>query len=236
VSWNEELHPRNGSGEFTHASVGAWAKKAAEELGDRIGSNRHHPPGHAQAKARAEHLWSLGDWKRGTERTDAQQEELDQIEQAFETYRAHLGLHRDESSNGRMYKDDRGGRYSHYGEQVNRTGGYSRSASMRSREDRMMRRRGELRGRPDSEWEADRTTTMRTPETGTYRDWTGGFGYGARSEMAHQGAAEAFVAHMKRVQPRTRQETGRTAARRTPRGTRVSGWMDQAAARMPQRG
>ena len=43
---------------------------------------------------------------------------------------------------------------------------------------------------------------------------------------------EAFVAHMKRMQPRARQEQPKAKVRRTPRGTRVSGWMDEAGARI----
>jgi hypothetical protein len=83
------------------------------------------------------------------------------------------------------------------------------------------RRRGSLRGRS-----GDADPFYRIGR-GLFREDTvgsGGFGYGARSEGGGEASA-VFVARMKRIQPRTRQETARQPVRRTPRGTKVENWM-----------
>lgn len=79
------------------------------------------------------------------------------------------------------------------------------------------RRSGELRGRPEG---AGLSFTSRSDRVGGES-----FGYGARGEGATPGAAGAFVAAMKRAQPRARQEMVRQPKRRTPRGTVIENWM-----------
>lgn len=86
------------------------------------------------------------------------------------------------------------------------------------------RRRGDTRGRGDG-LVIERSTTMRDVRTGdTYRERSGGFGYGTRGESATV-SAPAFVAQMKRARPRARQEMVRQPKRRTPRGTVIENWM-----------
>ena len=119
MTWRDELHPRDGEGQFTHSSVGAWAQHAAAQLSlaaKRRGEQR--PPGHADAKARAEHLWSIPDRRAGVERTDAEQDELNRLEAAFSAYRKRLGLRQAEHQDGLTYADDLGQLYNEYGERL----------------------------------------------------------------------------------------------------------------------
>ena len=121
--WSEELHPRDGEGQFTHSTIGAWAKAAAEQLGGGarfLTSTRQaamrgdHPAGHAAAKARLEHLWNIADGK-GAERTDAEQAELEEIERAFDTYRFKLGLKHETTT---LHTDESGAKWTQYGEHL----------------------------------------------------------------------------------------------------------------------
>lgn len=83
------------------------------------------------------------------------------------------------------------------------------------------RRRGDLRGSAEGA-----EPSWRVPGgTGNVRTGVGWSGYGARIEAAESGDAAAFVARMKRLQPRIRQETARQPVRRTPRGTKIEDWM-----------
>lgn len=121
MTWRDELHPRDGEGQFTHSSVGSWAQHAAAQLSlaaKRRGEQR--PPGHADAKARTRHLWSIPDRQTGAERTDAEQDELEELEAAFAAYRKQLGLRRSQHHDSLTYVDDIGQLYNEYGE---RTGG-----------------------------------------------------------------------------------------------------------------
>jgi hypothetical protein len=146
MTWNEEQHPRNRHGEFTHASVGAWVKKAIEDFkrldggrvqGDynptrELGWDGDRPAGHAAAKARAQELWSVPSTREPThrhpltgrmyaERTDEEQDELDALERAFKTYREESGLiaHRDPNAvPGEHYQDEYGNVYNKYGEHL----------------------------------------------------------------------------------------------------------------------
>lgn len=125
--WHEEQHPRNAGGEFTHASVGAWAKAAAEQLGNRRAGikdpsvGQQHPPGWGSAKGRHEDLWdvptSVKEGGMGRERTDAEQDELDALERAFDTYRRELGLQHSGLS-GLLYEDRQGNTFTQHGENL----------------------------------------------------------------------------------------------------------------------
>lgn len=86
------------------------------------------------------------------------------------------------------------------------------------------RRRGDLTGRPR---DAEPNYRIRKGMRGIDVEAESRFGYGARtdSDAADAGRAQAFVALMKRRQPRARQETARRLVRRTPRGTLVENWM-----------
>lgn len=220
MKWNEELHPRDHDGTFTHASVGAWASKISDEMGRRAAAKaRNLPHGHAEAKARSQYLWSVPDMPGRTERTDAEQHELDSLEHAFETFRQSLGLRRHKYSSVE-YRDEQGNRFNEYGEQLNKPGGYSQAPSMMTRNTRMERRRGDLRG---GAAHADREVRQRgrAPRTGFP-------GYRARSDALEGAAlerAKVFVAAMRRLQPRVRQEQPKDTVRRTPRGTKVENWM-----------
>lgn len=310
MTWHEEDHHRDGQGQFSRMHVDAWVKKVAQEWGSAF--NREspleasqmvgHPAGHAEAKARLEHLWKIGDRQRGVERTDAQQAELDRLEGAFDTYRNELGLSRRTDRDVErleLYKDKHGATYDRYGEFI--TGGpvtdraplaaqlgYTRvgdhpegvgkvdggsgsymtpslhpqagglwinpkqpgtphapnyrndlghgvsglrpkeQASHRHKNQRLAKRSGQLRTRPQ---EAEGTWfqhwSMENPlKMGVQAE--GEFGYGARSDAHNETSVErakVFVAQMRRAQPRARQETGRQAVRRTPRGTPIEGWM-----------
>ena len=228
MTWNEDAHPRNAHGEFTRAAVGAWAEQAFASLGDALG-NRNHPPGHAAAAREHARLWAIPETPErgglGRDRTDAEHDEAMRLDDAFETYRDELGLESnpDDRGNERTYvhPSDHNVRFNQYGERLNRPRGYSRSPSMRRRIDVGERRRGDLRSGSDGDREVRQTGQVLPRE--------GRFGYGARSDLTRpEGgleAAIAFVAAMKRVQPRARQETAREPVRRTPRGTRIEGWM-----------
>lgn len=297
--WNEAAHHRDGQGQFTRTGVGRWAKKVAEQWGDSFGRDSSlihsqeegHPAGHADAAARLEHLWDVPDRKRGIERTDAEQAELEGLEDAFGAYRDELGLTHSDRDEWNIYRDRDGVAYDQYGtflaargESVNRpesmrqgfkrvgdhpqgrgsingvdqgsrnalsghpsAGGVwldpkrpgtrhkprllddfghlvsdmqpkPRPSEMR-KDAITERRRGDLRGRP-AEGEAFFSTGFK--DTGYIRQ--GAFGYAARDAGGSEASA-VFVARMKRIQPRARQETAREAVRRTPRGTRIENWM-----------
>lgn len=305
MTWNEDLHPRRSDGEFSRKGVGSWVEKVAKEWGEHFDQDTSltesrdydgHPAGHEAAKARLEHLWKVPDRKRGTERTDAEQAELEGLEDAFSAYRDELGLSpRDDDSGLRLYRDKEGNTYNEYGEWLadgpvtdeapdalkrgyTRVGehptgagkvggedsyitpslhplagglwidpkrpGTRHAPSYRNdmghgvselrpkmqpsyaRKDRLQgARRGEYRGRPrgtEGAWFYRQPVAEEGNRRGRYRE--GGFGYGARDEGGGQQAA-VFVARMKRRQPRARQETGREAVRRTPRGTKIENWM-----------
>lgn len=86
------------------------------------------------------------------------------------------------------------------------------------------RRSGELTGRPQG---AEPNFRIRKGTRGIDVEGERRFGYGTRadSDAAEAGRAQAFVALMKRRQPRARQETARQPVRRTPRGTKIEDWM-----------
>lgn len=218
MTWNEELHPRDREGQFAHASAGSWARKAAEDLATAYAARNVTPP-----PAKLKGLIRVGDHPEGYGKLGAVDPKRDPLPQSSHPEAGGVWIDPRETSVGRRrYYNDSGWMP---------VSGYRPKARSRKHKDRLQdERRGDYRGRPDEtdlRWEARDARTL-----DPYAGATGGFGYGARSEMAHSGPAEAFVAHMKRVQPRTRQEAAREAVRRTPRGTRVSGWMDQAGARI----
>lgn len=300
MTWNEEDHPRDREGQFTHASVGSWARQAAAQLSvaaKRRGEAR--PPGHAAAAERSQQLWAVTSSKsrggQGRDRTDAEQAELDQLEQAFEAYRNMLGLRRSKHFGNTTYADDLQQLYDEYGQRiegrdvrhvdappialargytrvgdhprgVGRVGGDDdgvftpsthpqagglwvdpampgtrhaprylndvghlvsevqpdRSRASRFKSDRQFRRATGMYGSPDElNYREARSTQPRVRLTDR-------LGYG----MAEAEGGAAFVAHMKRVQPRVRQEAAREPVRRTPRGTQVEGWMGQVDARI----
>lgn len=304
--WNEKLHPRDGEGQFTRAGVDAWVGRVSVDIARR----RSEPPpaGHAEAARRALELWKVPGLPGRTERTDAEQDELNALEGAFDTYRNHLGLQHD---SGVMYHDGQGGKYNEYGEYLGRNVsddrplaarlGYRRvgehpqgagringehiywspsthpdagglwinparpgsrhepnylndmghgiselrkpkSRSQREKEHVLGFRRGEYRTSPD---DAERVYRRVRPATSAgrtvmiRRDWEEGrFGYGARADLHDDEGlqrANVFVAAMKRVQARGRQENARAPKRRTLRGTQVEGWMDQASAQLARR-
>lgn len=311
-AWNEEQHPRNVDGEFTHASIGAWAKAAAEQLGDlarRRSGQQQHPPGWVAAAVAHEELWAVPS-DLGRDRTDAEQQELEGLEKAFDTYRQHLGL-QPRGLSGLLYQDGSGGTYTEHGEYLGhnlsqdpppalrmgfqRVGEHptgfgsawgsaedygSRSThpqagglwidparpgtrhdpiylndlghgvsdlrkgmhpSVRRKLDIAERRRG-----GDRIYAASRTVGHDGSDVqyyvhsglsprGLMNEREGTFGYGARGEAAAEHAG-VFVAAMKRAKRRASVEgSARRAKRRTPRGTVVEGWMDQASRQLDQR-
>lgn len=76
-----------------------------------------------------------------------------------------------------------------------------------------------------------------------YEDWSGtpqgreraGSGEGGKIGYTYEGRPAEFLAWMLRERARGRMENARTPVRRTPRGTQVEGWMDQASAQMMRR-
>lgn len=99
-----------------------------------------------------------------------------------------------------------------------------RSRSGRHKDHLQERRRGGLVRHPEG---AEPNYRIRKGLRGIDVEEEGRFGYGARADSlaAEQGRAQAFVALMKRRQPRARQETARQPVRRTPRGTKIEDWM-----------
>jgi hypothetical protein len=127
MSWREELHPRNASGEFTHSSVGSWARKAADELGDMharaFGAHlrsQHDqgvlPPGHAAAQDRLKGLFHL----QPGEMSSAQRMERYDLEDAFKAYRGHLGLQPSAVHKG-LHEDEEGNLHDMFGNHVAHT-------------------------------------------------------------------------------------------------------------------
>lgn len=134
MNWREEQHPRNGHGEFTHASIGAWVEKAAEQLRRQTGgSPGHHnpagvaagrgerPPGWQAAAARHHELWSTPDpvdkGGQGRERTDAEHDEAVALDDAFAEYRRQVGLRKNPNDHGmeHTFIDDGGRLHDEYG-------------------------------------------------------------------------------------------------------------------------
>lgn len=294
--WNEKLHPRDREGQFTRSAVDAWVGRVSVDIARR----RSEPPpaGHAEAARRALELWKVPGLPGRTERTDAEQDELNALEEAFDTYRNHLGLQHD---SGVMYHDGQGGKYNEYGEYLGRNvsddrplaarlgyrrvGEHPRGAGRANGEhiywtpsthpeagglwinparpgsrhepnylNDMGHGIGELRKpKSRSQREKGRVLGLRRGEyrlspddadvgyrrAGAGRDWEPGrFGYGTRSDVHDDEGpkrANAFVGAMKRMRARGRQENVRTPQRRTPRGTQVEGWMDQASAQLARR-
>lgn len=125
MTWNEHDHPRRADGEFTRAAVGSWVEKISKEWGKHFDRDTPlqesrdydgHPAGHEAARNRLEHLWSIPDRGRGIERTDAEQDELEGLEDAFSAYRDELGLTEARDDGFMIFKDRNGARYSQYGE------------------------------------------------------------------------------------------------------------------------
>lgn len=300
MTWNEEDHPRDREGQFTHASVGSWAKQAAARLSvaaKRRGEAR--PPGHAAAAERSQQLWAVTSSKsrggQGRDRTDAEQAELDQLEQAFEAYRDMLGLRRSQHFGADTYADDQRHLYDEYGQRIEgrdvettsraplalqrgyaRVGDHPRGVGRAGGDDdgvvtpsthpqagglwidpanpgtRHAPRYLNDLGQQVSELRPDQSRASRFKSGRQFQRATGmygspeGLGYrevrstqprvrvGRRLGygMAEAEGGAAFIAHMKRMQPRVRQETARQPVRRTPRGTQVEGWMGQVDARI----
>lgn len=236
-TWNEALHRRDSEGQFTHSSISAWAEAVSKQMSRSVAEAARvglvaYPPGHFEAMRRARELWDVPDMPGRTERTDAEHAELMQLMDAFDAYVKQLGLKPNPRDRGAevSFVDDNGDRFNEYGEPLNQSRGYSRSPSVQVRMGRQMRRSGELRSGDPTDWET------RFAGRGEVRE--GRLGYGARADVHDDEGlirAAAFVAAMKRVQARGRQENVRTPKRRTPRGTQVEGWMDQASAQLARR-
>lgn len=244
MTWNEALHRRNDQGEFSRESVGAWAQKISDEIGRRdpvqaaraAAASGLHPEGHTEARNRHQHLWNIPTppqrGGQGRERTDAEHDEAVRLDDAFGAYREQLGLVRNPQDRGvrsTFVGEDTREPFNQYGERINRPGGYSKSPSMRHNADRMERRRGESRGRPDNPSGADPVLMRRTPGKAPEEIYGMTLGYGARADWHTSDEnierAKLFVALMKRRQPRARQEMDRQPVRRTPRGTKIENWM-----------
>lgn len=309
MTWHEEQHPRGPGGEFTHASVGAWAKQLSERFRQQYGEVAdegdlqyeheldHRPPGHAAAVERLQHLWRVpserppAPGQRKGERTDAEQEELDALEQAFDTYRQHLGL-RESRKFGPLYAENaEGGLHDRFGGSLasaedvatgrvherapyalragyrrvgehptgqGRAGGENsylgRSVHLQAgglwidparpgtpHAPRYLNDAGDIVSslRPEasrSEAHKDRRRGLRAgksvgrpagfdnAEVRTFRFSAGVYEPGIMRRPRDEVSAE-FLAAMKRLRARARQEQVRDKVRRTPRGTRVEKWM-----------
>lgn len=222
MNWNEEDHRRDTRGRFTDSAVNSWLKEAVRHLNDRgLKRGDARPPGFDAAIARSEELWNVPDRRKGIQRTDEQQEELDTLERAFETYRKGLGANeRDPFSNRLQYMDSVGRRFDAYGRIVGTP--FLLDGAGRQNRRRTVDRMGEIKGRRSEDWSG-------VPEGREQRATEDGGKIGRRME----GASEAFVKEMRRAQARARVEgSAREAVRRTPRGTRVEGWMVEADKRI----
>lgn len=309
MTWDESRHRRDELGQFTEMGVSGWVRKVADRMGraDRVVTMRQAadrgelPPGHGAASLRAQHLrgvpGSVSRGGQGRDRTDAEQAELDQLEQAFDAYRQQLGLRTSRFSGSTTYADESGQLYNEYGERIKgfdvqttdvaptahrrgftrvgdhpegfgRVGGENRGVVVASTHptagglwidpadpgtrhaprylDDLGHRVSQLQ--PDLSRSLRRKTDQRINKIGTYgnpaaldrrevrstqprvRVTYDRLGYG----MAEAEGGAVFVAHMKRVQPRVRQETAREAVRRTPRGTTVDSWMQHVSDRIDQ--
>lgn len=294
MTWDESRHRRDADGQFTHSTIGAWALKAAGQLGALHGladtsrslaaaKRGEHPPGWAAARGRALQLWGVPDRRKGIERTDAQQAELDGLEAAFAHYREHLGLEHDYSAGNTIFKDEEGHKYTEHGAYLGRLVTSEPPASLR----RGFTRVGEhptgfgsvhgssaQYGTPSTHpWAGGVWINPKNPGTRHAPRYLDDLGHGIsemrpeqhRSEkhkrflqsdryenpqhsnenvehetvwrgkrrpgqlgygtMQNDKAGE-FVVWMKRVKARARVEAApKTQVRRTPRGTRVEGWM-----------
>lgn len=203
MTWDEKLHPRGDGGEF----VDSWAAKVRA----RMGITPDRPP----------HALVMGYRRVGDHPTGAGREHDHGGTMPVSSHPDAGGLWIDPNRPGPKhapaYRNDMGWLVGDL------TPKRSRSSSRK--EELREQRRGGLRGRPD---EVELSTTQGTSKRFGGRGYTerqGSFGYGARGDMSADGPAQAFVGAMKRAQSRARQETGRQAKRRTPRGTVIENWM-----------
>lgn len=101
MTWDEGKHRRDAEGQFTHTGVGSWVEKAVGQLGgrrdytlDTLAAHRRgeRPRGYSAAVQRAEYLGDVPAHRVSGERTDAEQAELEGLEEAFQSYVDNLGL------------------------------------------------------------------------------------------------------------------------------------------------
>lgn len=222
MTWSEKDHKRDSHGRFTHTSVETWLKDVTRKLNDRgLKRGDERPPGYEAAIARSRELWKVADTR---SRTDAEQEELEDLEQAFDTYRKTLGLdYRGHSAV--EFEDSVGRRFDEYGRFQ---GGYNLDG-----DGRVKSRSRKTKERTQSRKYEDWTHTSKGLERRGARE---GGKIGRQYELSDGDNAAAFHAHRKRSQARARIEgSARQETRRTPRGTRVEGWMSEVDKRMGAR-
>jgi hypothetical protein len=206
--WDESDHPRDWHGRFTSAAVGRWAGDMSNRL-DIVGLRRgdRRPDGFDAAVARHAHLWNIpedvADGGEGRDRTDAEHDEAEALDDAFKAYRKLMGL---DHGRGDTFVDSMGRSYDEYGRHLGDGPEFKG------------------KGRPRS-----RTANVKAQTKPGARDGLGR----RYEDVTDGAAAALMVAHLKRVQPRARMEgSARQPVRRTPRGTPVDGWMGKVDAQM----
>lgn len=224
--WDESKVKRDWHGRFSPDLVGKWAVQASRRFNDHgLKRGDERPPGFEAAIARNQELWNIPDRRRGIERTDEQQAELEELEAGFETYRKLLGATEEDRDSRNVFRDPVGRRFDRYGRFQG--GGFplSRNVRAKSRAVLVKEDRASRRYEDGSSVPADRE--RRSASEG------GKIGY---ARYGTEGAPE-FLAYMKRAKARARVEgSSRTPVRRTPRGTQVDGWMSKVNDRINRGG
>lgn len=204
--WSPRLHPRDGeNGRFTHN----WEKRLAEQLAHASNRRVGYTPDVSRSSSSAPRAQQLGYVRVGDHPDRMGRPGGAESYFGTSTHPDAGGVWVDPARPGTerapTFRND-------YGSTISQLVAPS-SRSEQHKRGRVERRREDWTGTPE-----DRERLQP--------------GDGGKIGRRLEGAPEAMVKDMRRAQARTRAETGRVGKRRTPRGTRVDGWMGKVSERI----